>query len=133
MKIEYHKDRLKESLKVIGESIEKGLLERQRNIGFNTSAASADMLEIFLHKKSLIDSGFIVKHEWLKSKNSINEKFPFDFTKKNEIFEIILKIEEKRNVLCYGTNQKEESIRQVIENFNKLKSIFKEAGLDEFE
>ena len=49
MKIEYHKDRLKESLKVIGESIEKGLLERQRNIGFNTSAASADMLEIFFH------------------------------------------------------------------------------------
>ncbi len=132
MKIPDHKERLKESLILIEESIEKGLVERQRTIGFNASAAIADMLEMFLHKNSLIDLGFIIKHEWLKSKKSIENKFPFDFPRKEEIFALILKIEEKRNVLCYGKPQKEEIIREVINNFNKIKEIFREEGLDEF-
>ena len=59
MKVEDHLKNLNEILEVIKESIEKGLVERQRNIGFNVSAACADMLEIFLHKKSMIDPGFI--------------------------------------------------------------------------
>lgn len=63
MKIESHLKSLRESFELIDESIEKGLLERQRTIGFHTSAACADMLELLLHKKNLIDSGFIVKHE----------------------------------------------------------------------
>ena len=133
MKIESHQEKLKESLNLIEESIEKGLVERQRTIGFHASAASADMLEILLHKNSLIDPGFILKHEWLKSKNSINEKLHFDFPNKDEILDLILKIEEKRNTLCYGKPQKIEVIREVIDNFNKLKDLFKEAGLkDEF-
>ncbi len=132
MKIPDHKERLKESLILIEESIEKGLVERQRTIGFNASAAIADMLEMFLHKNSLIDPGFIIKHEWLKSKKLIENKFPFDFPRKEEIFALILKIEEKRNVLCYGKPQKEEIIREVINNFNKIKEIFREEGLDEF-
>lgn len=131
MKISDHKERLKESLILIEESIEKGLVERQRTIGFNASAAIADMLEIFLHKNSLIDPGFIIKHEWLKSKKSVENKFPFDFPMKKEIFALILKIEEKRNILCYGKPQKEGIILEVISNFNKVKEIFKEAGLDE--
>lgn len=131
MKIESHLKNLKESLEVIEESIEKGLVERQRNIGFNTSAASIDMLEILLHKKSLIDPGFIIKHEWLKSKNKMKEKFPFDFPKKKGIFGLISKIEEKRDSLCYGKPQKVEIIQEVINNFNKLKEKFREVGLDE--
>ncbi|MBI1936189.1 hypothetical protein HYS31_07150 [Candidatus Woesearchaeota archaeon] len=131
MKIETHLKNLKESNEVIEESIEKGLVERQRNIGFNTSAACADMFEILLHKKGLIDPGFIVKHEWFKSANKIKEKFPFDFPKKNEIIGIISKIEEKRDLLCYGKPQKIEIIKEVIENFNELKKKFKEAGLNE--
>ncbi len=95
MKIEDHKARLKESILLLEESIEKGLLERQRTIGFNTSAASADMLEMLLHKKHLIDPGFIIKHEWLKSKNALEKKFPFTFPKKKEILDLIFKIEDK--------------------------------------
>ncbi len=131
MKIETHLKNLKESLEVIEESIERGLVERQRNIGFNTSAACADMLEILLHKKGLIDFGFIVKHEWLKSKNRIKEKFPFEFSGKKEIFDLIYEIEEKRDVLCYGKPQKIEIIQEVINKFNKLKKKFREAGLNE--
>ncbi|MBN1156624.1 hypothetical protein JXA85_03350 [Candidatus Woesearchaeota archaeon] len=131
MKTESHLERLKESLEVIDESIEKGLVERQRNIGFNASVACADMLEILLHKKSLIDPGFIIKHEWLKSKNTIRDKFPFDFPGKKDILDLIYKIEEKRNTLCYGTPQKAEVVQEVISNLNELKKRFREAGLDE--
>ena len=131
MKPESHSINLKESLEVIEESIEKGLIERQRNIGFNTSAVVVDMLEIFLHKKSLIDPGFIIKHEWLKSKNRIEEKLSFEFPKKKEILDLAFKIEEKRNTLCYGTPQNIETIQEVINDFNRLKKIFKEMGLNE--
>lgn len=131
MKIESHLRNLKESLKLIEESIEKGLIERQRTIGFNASVASADMLEILLHKKSLIDPGFILKHQWLKSKNQINEKLAFDFDNKDKILNLIFKIEEKRNNLCYGKPQKIEIIQEVLENFNKLKKLFIGAGLNE--
>ncbi|MBU2639877.1 MAG: hypothetical protein KKG75_04200 [Nanoarchaeota archaeon] len=131
MKLESHLANLEESLEVIEESIEKGLVERQRNIGFNTSAAVVDMLEIFLHKKSLIDPGFIIKHEWLKSKNRIKEKLSFEFPKKKEILDLAFKIEEKRNALCYGTPQNLETTQEVINNFNRLKKIFKEINSDE--
>ena len=131
MNIEAHLSRLKESIAVIEESIEKGLIERQRNIGFNTSAACIDMLEILLHKKDLIDPGFVIKHEWLKSKNAIKSKFPFEFHYKKEILSLIMNIEEKRNALCYGKPQKIELIKEVIVNFNKLKEKFRGAGLNE--
>jgi len=100
MNIDKHYERLNESLDVLDESISRDITKRQRTIGFNCSAASADMLEIFLHKKNLIDPGFVVKHEWFKSKNKITEKFPFDFPNKNRILEIMEAIEEKRNTLC---------------------------------
>ena len=131
MKTEIHLKNLKESLEVIEESIEKALVERQRTIGFNTSAACADMLEILLHKNSLIDPGFIIKHEWLKSKNKVSERFPFDFPKKKELLNMIFKIEEKRNVLCYGKPQPIEVIQEILADFNTLKKKFREAGLDE--
>lgn len=126
-----HYRQLRESLAVIEESIEKGLLERQRNIGFNTSAACADMLEILLHKLNLIDPGFVIKHEWFNSKNKLIEKFPVDFPRKSEIFTLIPKIEEKRNQLCYGKPQKIEVIQDVLSTFNQLKQIFREVGVNE--
>lgn len=131
MKVDLHLKNLKESLEVIEECIQKGIQSRQRTIGFNTSAACIDMLEILLHKKSLIEPGFVIKHEWLKSKTKISEKFPFDFIQKEEILNLIFKIEEKRNLLCYGKPKELKEIHEVIENFNKLKKIFKGAGLDD--
>ena len=100
MNIEKHYERLKESLEVLDESISKDIVKRQRTIGFNCSAASADMFEIYLHENDLVDPRFVVKHEWFKSKNKIKEKFPFDFQNKNNILKLIEEIEEKRNALC---------------------------------
>ena len=130
MNIDKHYERLMESLEVLDESISKGIAKRQRTIGFNCSAAAADMLEIFLHKNDLIDPGFVVKHDWFKSKNKIKEKFPFDFKNKNEILKIMEEVEEKRNDLCYGSPKEEKVIEEIILKFNKLKKLFMEMGVE---
>ncbi|MFH0876247.1 MAG: hypothetical protein V1859_10000 [archaeon] len=131
MLIDNHLEVLKESIEMINESIEIGIAKRQRTIGFNTSAAAVDMLEIYLHRNNLIDPGFMIKHEWLKSKNKLNEKFSFDFKEKKKIFELMYEIEEKRNVLCYGKPQSVEVIMKTIEAFNELKEIFRKNGISE--
>lgn len=130
MNIEKHIERLKESIEVIDENITKDITKRQRTIGFSVSAASADMFEIFLHKKKLVDPGFIVKHEWFKSKNKTKEKFPFDFEDKEKILKIMNSIEEKRDALCYGVPKEEGFIKDVINKFNELKRIFKNKGVE---
>src|SRR3989338_4796269 len=129
MNICKHLERLKESLEVIDESITRGIIRRQRTIGFSLSAASADMFEIFLHKEKLVDPGFVVKHEWFKSKNKLEEKFPFDFAAKAVIFELMGLMEEKRDALCYGVPKEEKYIRDAIDNFNELKKIFDTKGI----
>jgi len=129
MNIDKHNERLKESLEVLDESISKDIVKRQRTISFNCSVASADMFEVYLHQKDFIDPGFIVKHEWFKSKNKIKEKFPFEFPNKDRILNLMGKIEEKRNDLCYGSPKDEEVVKEVILNFNKLKQLFQQMGV----
>lgn len=133
MKIDSHRERLIESLKVIEECIEKGVLERQRNIAFNTSAAAVDMLEMLLHKLNLIDPGFVVKHDWFNSERKVNEKLSFEFQNKKEIIRLMCSIKSKRNILCYGKTQKIEIIQELLHEFNILKNIFKDLGVIENE
>ncbi|MFH0797811.1 MAG: hypothetical protein V1906_00190 [Candidatus Woesearchaeota archaeon] len=127
MRIESHEKRLAESIGVIDESLDIGLEKRQRNIGFNASAAAIDMLEILLHKAKKVSSGFVIKHDWFNSRRKIEEKIGFDFPRKGEIIRLISLIESKRNRLCYGTPQDVKEIRAVIDAFNKLKSEFRMA------
>jgi len=127
MKIESHLENLKESIKEIEDAITEGLTKKQRTLGFHTSAAAIDILEIILHENNLIDPGFVIKHEWLNSKRKTSEKLHFDFPKKKEIIKLIKNIEEIRNKLCYGRRQDEEILGDLVKNFNKLKEIFLEA------
>ncbi len=129
MKIENHYLRLKENLDVLDENIKKDIVKRQSTIGFCVSAASIHMIEILLHENNLIDSSYVIKHEWFKSKYKINDKINFEFPKKREIIELLKDIQEKRNDLCYGTPKKEEEIINYIKNFNKLKAIFESLGV----
>jgi|SRR3989344_4571961 len=129
MKIEDHARNIKESLEVINESIQKGIQERQRNIAFNTSTASTEMLEVFLHKLNLINPGALLKHEWFNSTRNAEERLNFDFPHKSEIIKLLNEIESKRNFLCYGKPQPVETLESVINAFNKLKEIFKKEGL----
>jgi len=130
MKLETHYANLRESMEEIEDAIKKGIARKQRTIGFHTSAAAADIYEIILHRKNLITTGFLVKHDWFAAKNKIKSKLPFDFPEKEEIIGLITSIEEKRNQLCYGRPRSEEEIRKVIENFNKLKIKFIALGYE---
>ncbi len=134
MKIEIHMKNLKESLEILEEYIQKNLLvERQRTIGFHASAASVDMLEILLHKKNIIEPGMQIKHDWFTSRRKTEEKIRFDFQKKSKIISLIMSIEEKRNLLCYGKPQPEKTIEDVISKFQELKEIFEELGVFDVE
>ena len=127
MKIESHLENLKESIREIDKAITEGLSKKQRTLGFHTSAAAIDILEIILHKSNLIDPGFMIKHEWFNSKRKIEEKFNFDFSNKKEIIRLITSIENMRNNFCYGKRQDEETLEKLIQDFNRLKNIFKES------
>lgn len=129
MKVEDHLRNIQESLDVINESIQKGLQERQRNISFNVSLASVEMLEVFLHKKNLINPGAIIKHDWFSSVRKAKEKLPFDFPEKEKILDYLCDIESKRNLLCYGKSQPINEIESILESFSKLKSLFEKEGL----
>lgn len=131
MKLEAHQQRLRESIQVIEECIEKGIIERQRNIGFNTSAAAIDMLEMLLHTENCIDHGMVIKHDWFTSERKVKEKLSFDFSSKQEITRLICAIEAKRNILCYGKTQKAETLQELIKDFNVLRNIFKGLGINE--
>ena len=129
MKIEDPLRNINESLEVIEESIQKGIEKRQRNIGFNASVASVEMLEVFLHKNSLINPGAAIKHDWFSSIRKANEKLKFEFPEKEKIIKILVEIESKRNLLCYGRKQPIELIESALNSFNQIKSLFEGLGL----
>src|SRR3989338_1480941 len=118
MRIEEHIKGIRESIRLIEYSIEKGLVDNQRTIGFNTSAAAVDMLEMLLHKKSLIDPGFIIKHDWFLSKNKVQEKIVFCFSKKSEIIELSMK---KYDLISYAADFASFLIKSI--NIDNIKEI----------
>lgn len=129
MKIEDHLRNIRESLEVINECIQKGMQERQRSIGFHTSVASTEMLEVFLHSKNLINPGMILKHEWFNSLKRSKEILSFDFENKEKILKILNEIETKRNFLCYGKPQPAKTIEEILKLFNEIKLLFEKTGL----
>ena len=129
MNIESHKRAIKESLEMIMESIQKGVSERQRTIGFHCSVAAADMLELFLHSKGLINPGKTIKHDFFTSKRKLKERLP-DFKNRERTIELLTGLETKRNLLCYGKPQPEELIEEYISTFNKIRKLFEEMGAD---
>jgi hypothetical protein len=129
MKIEDHLRNIRESEEVIKESIQRGLQERQRNIGFNSSVAAVEMLEIYLHKNNLINPGFILKHEIFSSINKANKILNFNFENKEKIIFLLHNIESMRNILCYGKPRPIETIRKIIDDYNELKILFEKMGV----
>jgi hypothetical protein len=130
MKAEDHIENFNESIETIKESIEKGVQKRQRLIGFSTSAGAMDILEAFLHKEQLMNPSSMIKHEWFSSERRANERLNFDFFKKKEIIELIIRIESKRNILCYGKRQPENYVEETVKDFFKLVELIKEAGFN---
>lgn len=132
MKREGHIQRLKESIRKLEDSIQQGdLTLSQMTIGFHTSAAAANLLELYLHKSALADYTFRFQHNWMKSKNIMKTKLPYEFPQKEEIIGLLYSIEKNRDKLCYGKPCPEEEVAEQIERFNRVKKLFEELGIDE--
>ena len=71
----------------------------------------------------------LLKHNWFSSIRKAHEKIDFDFPDKSRILDLICKIEDKRNVLCYGKQKPLFEIKEVLGLFNELKDLFESKGL----
>ncbi len=130
--ISNHKDRIKEHTEELQDVVNIGIYSRPATIGFHTTACSIDLLEMYLHKKKLIDIGKVVKHDWFKRPIKeqkilplIERKLPVNFDDKEYIYELIYSLEENRDILIYGKPTKDQ-INNVLKNFQKIKKILVE-------
>ncbi|MBI4182277.1 MAG: hypothetical protein HY520_04905 [Candidatus Aenigmarchaeota archaeon] len=130
MKLEKHLENLRETLAVLGECVQKGLYtERQRTIGFHCSAGAVDLVEVYLHRDHLIDPGKQLKHDWFLSLRKAQERLDVDFPHKQRILELLLDIETRRDLLCYGPPQEKEMVQKAIGAFNQLKALLESTGV----
>jgi len=130
--IEEHRKKIIEHLEEIEDAINSGIERKPVTIGFHCSACVIQYLELYLHLTNKISIGKIIKHDWFKKPKPeqrieplIERKLPVIFPKKEEIYKLIYILEEERNILMYG-KPAENQIKNMLENFNKLKTIFKE-------
>lgn len=128
--IEEHKKKIKEHLEEIDDAINAGAENKPVSIGFHCSACAIQFLELYLHSAKKISIGKIVKHDWFKRPTTEQKKDPIierklavDFSKKQEIYELIYTLEEERNILVYGAPS-EKQVKRMLEIFLKLKEIF---------
>lgn len=128
---ENHLRCIEEGFKVIAWAVDQGLEEMQTTIGFHCSNIAVNMLEIYLHKLKILPADNILKHEWFASKNKIREKLDFEFKGKDRILDLMFKIEERRNILCYGKKQKIEETNKVLDKLYELKDFLIKLGVNE--
>ena len=128
--IEEHKKKIKEHLEEIEDAIDEGIEKKPITIGFHCSACSIQFLELYLHVINKISIFKIIKNDWFKKPKPEQKKEPLierklnvNFSKKQEIYDLIYKIEEERNILMYGKPVKNQ-IKEILKNFLKLKETF---------
>ncbi len=127
MKLEEHEKAYEEHLKNIERTIEEGIEENQRNLGFNISQGSVEIFAIYLHKLHLLQgSGDQFDHRIFRSKMLLSKKIPASFPARKEILELMGSIESERIALCYGNRKPQERIEKAIHAFQKLRKIINE-------
>ena len=124
MKIEEHEKAYEEHIRNITRTIEEGVEENQRNLGYNVSQASVELFTIFLHKLNLIQSsGDQFDHRVFKNKELTKKKVPPEFNEREKIIKLMSEIELERNVICYGKRKPKDRIERMIKYFNELRKI----------
>jgi len=127
MKIEEHEDAYKEHLENINKCVEEGVVDNQRNIGYNVSQGSVELFAIYLHKLNLVQSsGDQFNHRVFKSRFLSEKKIPLEFPEKKKILELMKKIELERNALCYGKRKSEKRVGEIVRDFQKLRKLINE-------
>jgi hypothetical protein len=130
MIIETHKKLIRESLEAIREAVQTGVEKRQRTIGFHCSAAAVDMLEVWLHEQNLLGIGAILKHDWFSSVQNAERRLKMPFENKEKLIRLLVDLEKKRNILCYGKAQPKAEIERYLELFNEIKQMLFDMGLE---
>lgn len=127
-----HLKKIQEHLQELKDATTIGIDRRPATIGFHTSACSIDLLELYLHKLGKLEIGAQIKHEWFKRPKEgqkiipiAERKLPLLFPHKEELFEFLYSLEEKRNKLIYGNTSKEE-IEHTLNVFERFKNRMKE-------
>ncbi len=122
-----HRKRIEEHLEEIEDAVSIGIEKRPATIGFHTVACAVEMLELYLHKKSLIDMGKLIKHDWFKTPVEgqkilplIERKLAVSFDGKEAVYKLLYVLEENRDSLIYGKATKEQ-VELVLLTFQKLK------------
>jgi len=130
--LEEHNKKIKEHLEEINDAINQGIEKKPITIGFNCSACSIQYLELYLHITKKIPLGKVVKHDWFKrpkigqkKEALIERKLNVDFSRKEEIYNLIYDLEDERTSLVYG-KPTEIGKECTLEKFLKLKEIFEE-------
>jgi len=124
MKIEEHEKAYKEHLENLNKSIDEGIKENQRNIGYNISQGSVELFAIYLHKLRLLQSsGDQFDHRVFKNKALIEKKISFEFLNKKKVLDLMEGIELERNAICYGTRKPEKRIKEAIAKFQELRKL----------
>jgi hypothetical protein len=114
----------------IEEKLRKGTAtERQKIIAFSGSEASCDILAILLHKQNLINPGFNINHRFFASDKIAARKLNFDFSTKDKIIPLVVRQEEYRNILCYGSPKPEKKVLECIRNLYKIKETVEKEGI----
>ncbi len=128
--IEEHKKIIKELEEDINEKIRSKILsKRQKIIGFATSEGATNLFALFLHLQNLISPGSSINHRFFASQKRAEDRFKFNFPRKKEILQLMIKQEEFRTKLCYGKDKNAKIVEEAVKTFFKLKSIIeKEVG-----
>ncbi len=121
---EEHRKIVQQFLDDINEKVRAGLLlERQKLVGFAVSETSTNLLEYFLHKKQAISPGFRVNHNYFASEKKAERMLDFEFPLKFEIISLMVKIEESRDLLCYGKQKSLSLVEEDIVLLQKLRKL----------
>ena len=135
MKIETHKEVLREVLDEIGLALKdkRGLIRHQRRLAFSLSLGAINLLELYLRNLNVMKEGSKINHQWFKKKR---EKILEQLKKQiispihsvfeiNKIIDVIIKIEEKRDDIAYGSPTTEKILQEKINLFFELKKLVK--------
>jgi len=135
MKEESHQQVLKEVLDEISAALkdEKGLQAHQRRLAFSLSLGAVNLLELYFHKLNIIKGGTQINHIWFnRKKETILDYLQNQLTSPikeieniDKILDLLIKLEEKRDDLAYGSPVKNEILQEKINLFFELKKLTK--------
>ena len=133
MKLEKHEQIIQEVLDEIDSALhdKRGLVSHQRRIAFSLSLGAVNLIEIYFRKLNIAKEGSTIDHRWFKKKQeTIKENLqrqitaPVDSIKNiQKIIDLTCSLEEKRDILAYGSPATEKLLQEKINLFFALKDV----------